>query len=93
MRRIFASLIIATMGVLGLSGVAHAETTPTTCLYQRYWTPECPGTWAVSIAQECKDTWANDPRLAASDPVCKRYAPKRVWRKYVKRTWHYSYKR
>jgi hypothetical protein len=47
-----------------------------TCQYERWAAPDCNEPWTVSIAQECKQLWAENNAWVKTDPVCKAYQPK-----------------
>lgn len=89
MMKIIAGFALAAIATVGLSAtpasadevVPSNEHVPTTCLYERWSNPSFCGDveWQVSIAQECADVWADNPQLAATDPVCEPYKPKRRW--------------
>lgn len=52
---------------------------PAACEYERWHSDGCNNPWTISIAQECKQLWADNSPWVKSDPVCRKYAPPRKW--------------
>lgn len=75
--------------IVGATGVAMADEPPcdpmqsatgcmdnVTCEYERWHYDSCINPWTISIAEECKQMWADNNPWVKSDPVCAKYAPK-----------------
>jgi nucleoid-associated protein YgaU len=90
LKRGIAAAILAAVPLVGTGGEAFADTTPpdnwhipATCDAERWHDPAVcvlpdgtPVPWTISIAEECRSAWRYNPKWAAKDSVCRKYAPK-----------------